>query len=510
MMYVMSSEILTWCFAACAGLLLGVIFFGGSWWTVRNEITAKQPGLWFLGNMILRITFVMAGLYLIGGKQWDRLLSCLIGFIAARWIVIWYTQTIAGRHSCRQDRLRIGLQSRSNQTFATGMCQRDGDVRQVQRLLRSGDSAFQRDAFGGACDADAIAFVFPFRTRVQQRTAIHQSNSGWRTVERTGFLRRRSYEGGSVSRAITPITRQIELVANTDSTVLILGENGTGKEVVAREIHRVSGRASLPLTKINCAAIPLGIYESECFGHSKGSFTGALRDRIGHFELADGGTLLLEEIGEIPLEMQTKLLRVLQEGELERIGEGRTRKINVRIIATTNRDLRAEAAAGRFCQDLYYRLSVFPLELPPLRKRLEDIPLLAEHFLVRFASQLGQSRFKLTIANVQDLQRYSWPGNIRELQQVIERACFTSERGRLKFDHLLEAPPASPPENAPQAEERILTVAELRDLEVRNIQTALRRTCGKIYGNDGAATLLCMKPSTLVSRIRTLGIVARG
>jgi transcriptional regulator with GAF, ATPase, and Fis domain len=306
------------------------------------------------------------------------------------------------------------------------------------------------------------------------------------------------------SPAIHLITRQIELVANTDSTVLILGESGTGKEVVAREIHRCSRRARRPLIKVNCAAIPRELYESEFFGHSKGSFTGALRDRIGRFELADGGTLFLDEIGEIPLDMQAKLLRVLQEGELERIGEERTRKVNVRIIAATNRDLRTETEAGRFRQDLYYRLSVFPLELPPLRKRLEDVPLLAKHFLVRFARQLGQSKFKLTMANIQDLQRYAWPGNVRELQHVLERACIVSERGRLRFDHLREAPPAPPPVNTPQAEERILTVSELRDLEVRNIQTALKHTNGKIYGDDGAAALLRMKPTTLVSRIKAL------
>ena len=308
------------------------------------------------------------------------------------------------------------------------------------------------------------------------------------------------------SPAINLITRQIELVANTDSTVLILGESGTGKEVVAREIHRCSRRPNRPLIKVNCAAIPRELYESEFFGHSKGSFTGALRDRIGRFELADGGTLFLDEIGEIPLDMQAKLLRVLQEGELERIGEERTRKVNVRIIAATNRDLRAEAESGRFRQDLYYRLSVFPLELPPLRRRLEDVPLLAEHFLSRFSRQLGKSQFKLTLANIQDLQRYSWPGNVRELQHVLERACIVAERGRLRFDHLRDAPLLAPVAIAPQTENRILTVAELRDLEAQNIRAALPHSDGKIYGDDGAAALLGMKPTTLVSRIKAIGV----
>ncbi|KMS65484.1 hypothetical protein BVRB_035530, partial [Beta vulgaris subsp. vulgaris] len=178
--------------------------------------------------------------------------------------------------------------------------------------------------------------------------------------------------------ALQAVTRQIELVAPTNSSVLILGESGTGKEVVAREIHRHSQRAERPLIKVNCAAVPRELYESEFFGHVKGAFTGALRDRAGRFELADGGTLFLDEIGEIPLDLQAKLLRVLQEGEIERIGEERTRRIDVRVIVATNRNLRAEAEAGRFRQDLYYRLSVFPMELPPLRKRIEDIPLLAE------------------------------------------------------------------------------------------------------------------------------------
>ncbi len=287
------------------------------------------------------------------------------------------------------------------------------------------------------------------------------------------------------SAAMNLVTRQIELVADTDSTVLILGESGTGKEVVAREIHRCSRRANRPLIKVNCAAIPRELYESEFFGHTKGSFTGALRDRIGRFELADGGTLFLDEIGEIPIDMQAKLLRVLQEGELERIGEERTRKVSVRIIAATNRDLRAEAEAGRFRQDLYYRLSVFPLELPALRKRLEDLPLLAEHFLARFARQLGRQKPKLTMANLQDLQRYSWPGNVRELQHVLERACIVSQRGRLTFDHLNQPLPAPRAEPAPHTDERILTATELRDLEVQNIRLALARTRAKSTATMG-------------------------
>ena len=254
--------------------------------------------------------------------------------------------------------------------------------------------------------------------------------------------------------ALEAVARQIDLVAPTDAAVLILGESGTGKELVAREVHRRSRRAARPLVKVNCAAVPRELYESEFFGHARGAFTGALRDRAGRFELADGGTLFLDEVGEIPLELQAKLLRVLQEGELERVGEERTRKVDVRLIAATNRDLRAEAEAGRFRQDLYYRLSVFPIELPPLRKRAEDIPLLAEHFLALAARKLGRPKPRLTLANVQQLQRYHWPGNVRELQHVIERAVITADGARLAIelpadapdaDRLGPAPPGEPP-----------------------------------------------------------------
>ncbi|MBL8814345.1 MAG: sigma 54-interacting transcriptional regulator [Planctomycetaceae bacterium] len=308
------------------------------------------------------------------------------------------------------------------------------------------------------------------------------------------------------SPALQAITRQIELVAPTNSSVLISGESGTGKEVVAREIHRRSKRVDQPLIKVNCAAIPRELYESEFFGHAKGAFTGALRDRAGRFELANGGTLFLDEIGEIPLDLQAKLLRVLQEGEIERIGEERTRKTDVRIIAATNRNLKAEADAGRFRQDLYYRLSVFPMELPPLRKRPEDIRLLAEQFLQRFARQLGRSGLKLTQGNLVDLQRYDWPGNVRELQHAIERACIIATDGRLRFD-FPQSPAKERAKELKAAQPRsILTEEELRTLEAENIRAALSECGGKIYGPNGAAALLRVKPTTLNSRIKALGV----
>jgi transcriptional regulator with GAF, ATPase, and Fis domain len=309
--------------------------------------------------------------------------------------------------------------------------------------------------------------------------------------------------------ALEALARQIDLVAPTDSAVIILGESGTGKELVARELHRRSKRAGKPLIKVNCAAVPRELYESEFFGHARGSFTGALRDRIGRFELADGGTLFLDEVGEIPLELQAKLLRVLQEGELERVGEERTRKVDVRVIAATNRDLRAEVEAGRFRQDLYYRLSVFPVELPPLRKRPEDIPMLTEHFLALSARKLGRPRPRLTPANAQQLQRYDWPGNVRELQHVLERAIITADGARLTFD--LPAGPAGTPHKpaAPSVAsgiDRVLTDAEIRQLEAENIRAALQRAKGRVSGPAGAATLLGIRPTTLTSRIKSLGI----
>jgi len=308
------------------------------------------------------------------------------------------------------------------------------------------------------------------------------------------------------SPALEAVARQIDLVAPTDSAVLILGESGTGKELVAREIHRRSKRASRPLIKVNCAAVPRELYESEFFGHAKGAFTGALRDRVGRFELAEGGTLFLDEVGEIPLELQAKLLRVLQEGELERVGEERTRRVNVRLMAATNRDLRAEAEAGRFRQDLFYRLSVFPVEVPALRKRKEDIPLLADHFLETSSRKVGRPIPTLTLAVVQRLQQYDWPGNVRELQHVIERAVITSTGGRLNIELPTQAKAARLPEAA-IADPVVRTDAQIRQIESDNIRAALKAANGKVSGPGGAAQLLGLKSTTLASRIKALGIV---
>ncbi|MDY3551687.1 sigma 54-interacting transcriptional regulator [Gemmata sp. JC717] len=310
------------------------------------------------------------------------------------------------------------------------------------------------------------------------------------------------------SPALDAVLRQVEFVAPTDATVLITGESGTGKELVAREVHARSRRAARALIKVNCAAVPRDLYESEFFGHVRGAFTGAVRDRVGRFELADGGTLFLDEVGELPLDLQPKLLRVLQEGEFERVGEERTRKADVRVIVATNRDLRREAEAGRFRPDLYFRLGVFPIEVPPLRRRPEDVVPLGEHFLEQAAKRLGRPVPKLTPADAERLRGYPWPGNVRELQHVIERAAIVSAGRRLALN-LPEAVPAADRATAPApagARDQVLTEAEFRDLERQNIRAALRKAAGKIYGPGGAAELLGLKPTTLASRMKALGV----
>ena len=306
------------------------------------------------------------------------------------------------------------------------------------------------------------------------------------------------------SPALRNVSQQIDLVAPTDSTVLILGESGAGKEVVAREVHRRSARADRPLIKVNCAAIPRELFESEFFGHMKGSFTGALRDRAGRFELADGGTLFLDEVGEVPLDLQSKLLRVLQEGEIERIGEEQTRRVDVRIIAATNRNLREESQQKRFREDLFYRLSVFPIELPPLRERREDIPALAEHFLLQASQRFATEPPRLTKAVAKQLERYDWPGNVRELQHVIERAVILSRGGPLRID--LDDPPPNQSIASVSRETEVLTEAQLRQLERENLRRALEASNGKVHGPEGAAEFLGMKPTTLVSRLKAMGI----
>jgi PAS domain S-box-containing protein len=309
------------------------------------------------------------------------------------------------------------------------------------------------------------------------------------------------------SYGLRKVMKQIELVAPTDATVLITGESGTGKELVARAIHGQSARNGRALIKLNCSAVPEGLFESEFFGHVRGSFTGALKDKPGRFELADGGTLFLDEIAEVPLAMQAKLLRVLQEQELERIGDTRTRKINVRVIAATNRDLTKEVDEGRFREDLFYRLRVFPIEVPPLRERGDDIAPLAAHFIRHSARKMNRPEPPMTQAALTQLTSYDWPGNVRQLQNVIERSIILWQGGPLTFDLPVARTTVHPCE-APKlpTKQTLLTREDLKRQERNAIVAALKETNGKIFGSGGAAELLDMKPTTLSSRISALGL----
>jgi transcriptional regulator with GAF, ATPase, and Fis domain len=308
------------------------------------------------------------------------------------------------------------------------------------------------------------------------------------------------------SPAFHKLLDQIDMVGPTCANVLILGESGTGKELVSRAIHEKSDRKERPLVRVNCASIPKELFESEFFGHVRGAFTGAIKDRVGRFELANGGTLFLDEVGEIPIELQSKLLRVLQEGQFERLGEERTRTVSVRIIAATNRDLQEEAKAGRFRMDLYYRLSVFPIEVPPLRERREDIPLLANHFLKKSARRAGLAGLEFSDMQLEQIENYDWPGNIRELQNVIERAVILARGGELRLD-LGSSMPAKPARGrAGKGSPGPISIRELKNQERHLIKEVLERTNGRIYGPEGAAALLGMKPTTLASRIQRWGL----
>ena len=304
-------------------------------------------------------------------------------------------------------------------------------------------------------------------------------------------------------------------MAPTEASVLILGETGTGKELVAHEIHRRSHRHQGPLVRVNCAAIPRELFESELFGHMRGSFTGAIKDRAGRIETAEGGTLFLDEIGELPLDMQSKLLRFLQERRYERIGDDRTRHADVRIVGATNRDLKEAIAARRFREDLYYRLHVFPIHVAPLRERKEDIPPLANHFLELSVRDLKCAKPRLTRAAVAELLSYDWPGNVRELRNVIERAIILARGGPLRFDlpitglPLKERPRLEAQPNVPQgadAAPKLLTEVELRSLERDNLRAALQASKGKIRGPAARRSSSGIKPTTLLARMKKWGV----
>jgi formate hydrogenlyase transcriptional activator len=300
------------------------------------------------------------------------------------------------------------------------------------------------------------------------------------------------------SDALKYVLFKVEQVAPTDATALILGETGTGKELVARAIHNASSRRDRPLVKVNCATLPSNLIESELFGHEKGAFTGAQIKQIGRFELADGGTLFLDEIGDLPLDLQVKLLRVLQDGEFERLGSSRTIKSDVRIIAATNRNLKEEVRNGRFREDLWYRLNVFPITVPPLRQRKEDIPLLVKSFVNKFSTKMGKKITAIAPKDTEVLQNYSWPGNVRELENVIERAVIVSRGPTL----CVEVPKTS--ENSIDGKQT------LEEIEREHVTRVLEASGWKIEGKGGAAQILGLNPGTLRSRMKKLGIKRPG
>lgn len=309
----------------------------------------------------------------------------------------------------------------------------------------------------------------------------------------------------SRGKALNAVLTQVEQVAPTDASVLILGESGTGKELLARAVHSRSRRSNRPLVKVNCASLPSNLIESELFGHEKGAFTGALAKKIGRFELADKGTIFLDEIGEMPIDLQAKLLRVLQEGEFERLGNPQTTKVNVRIIAATNRDLEQSVKVGNFREDLFYRLNVFPITSPPLRERKEDIGVLVSHFLNKFSSKIGKQIEKVSQESLNALEAYHWPGNVRELENTMERAVILAQDEALTLDDL--------PELRAIASERSIpldissqTLHTLEEVERSHIQNVLKKTKWVIEGTHGAASILGLNPSTLRSRMQKLGI----
>ncbi|MEM7039061.1 MAG: sigma 54-interacting transcriptional regulator [Bacteroidota bacterium] len=301
----------------------------------------------------------------------------------------------------------------------------------------------------------------------------------------------------SQNRAMRALLREVEQVAKTHSTVLVLGESGTGKELIARALHQLSPRSDRPIIKVNCAALPANLIESELFGHEKGAFTGALSRKRGRFELADKGTLFLDEIGEMPMELQSKLLRVLQEGEYERLGGTETLKVDARIVAATNRNLEKEVQEGNFREDLFYRLNVFPIHCPPLRDRKEDIPLLVNHFCKKLETRIGKKITRVPQKLLDRLQAYHFPGNIRELENIVERAMILSIDGKLSIGNWI------PQKKKLETDEKILSLEEVNR---RHIVSALKSTNWKISGDGGAAKILGLKPTTLESRMKKLGI----
>ncbi|MFK8052303.1 MAG: sigma 54-interacting transcriptional regulator [Woeseiaceae bacterium] len=409
---------------------------------------------------------------------------------------------IASGDLVNQERVMITRDGRSLELVMSSVAERDASGAVARMLVASKDVTERNEAERAL--RKSLAENARLRKELEEerdylREEVKDSNRFGRVV-------------GS-SPALRAMLERIEAVAATPASVLILGESGVGKELVAREIHSRSTRSEEALVKVNCASIPVELFESEFFGHVKGAFTGAHRDRIGRFQLADGGTIFLDEVGEIPLDLQGKLLRVLQENEFERVGDDQTRKVDVRVVAATNRDLQQAVAAGEFREDLYYRLSVFPIDVPPLRDRQEDVVALARHFLQQTTKDFGRHELQLTQRQADSLREYAWPGNVRELKNVIERAVILSRGKSLRLDlsipeaidEIDEAAGVIAPSLQSEATE-VMTDAEVREFARQNTLAALEKADWKVSGPGGAAELLRIRPSTLSDRVRSLGL----
>jgi DNA-binding NtrC family response regulator len=379
--------------------------------------------------------------------------------------------------------------ARTSIIFLTG----HGDIPTSVRAIKAGALEFLTKPYADEALIAAIEQGLAQGRQQRPRNAPAQSSGG---ADRDGLV--------GTSPAFKAVVAQIDMVAPTESTVLILGETGTGKELAARAIHRRSNRSTRPFVGVNCAAIPPSLVASELFGHERGAFTGALQRRIGRFELADGGTIFLDEIGDLPAETQLALLRVLQERELERVGGNQAITVDVRVIAATNRDLPAAIAAGTFRSDLYYRLNVFPINMPPLRARTDDIPVLVEHFIDQHARKDPQKKPAVSRTTMDQLQSYGWPGNVRELQNVVERALIISEAGNFAVNQSWIPHEALETADPPPAAANALTTHQKQMIE-----TALAQTRGQVAGPGGAAAKLGIKSSTLESKIRSLNIDKR-
>lgn len=366
--------------------------------------------------------------------------------------------------------------------------------------MRANGQVFPIEASLSRSQAGGNTFYTLILRDVQERQRAEAEQRRLQGINRYLQQELNAAQGGAeligAAEGLRTVMEHVQQVAATDATVLITGETGTGKELIARSVHAQSPRQDQALVTLNCAAIPAGLVESELFGHEKGSFTGALSRKIGRFELADRGTLFLDEIGELSVDLQAKLLRVLQEGEFERLGSPRTLKVNVRIIAATNRDLAGRVAASEFRADLYYRLNVFPVPLPPLRERREDIPALVKHFVNRYSAKYGKCIHNLPKPTMEGLKQYDWPGNVRELQHLVERSVILSTGPELA----LQLPRATP--TRPEA----TRMGTLEEVERAHILQVLDESLWRVSGTGGAAERLGLKPSTLESRMKKLGI----